>query len=144
MPHKKNPISAENMCGLARLLRSNALASLENQALWHERDISHSSVERVIMPDSTILADYVLARLDRLLRGLVVKPERMRENMERSYGLYFSQRVLTALIATGLPRQQAYEARAASGHAELGKPHPLPRPGARGRGHERAPGRGGA
>lgn len=110
MPHKKNPISAENMCGLARLLRSNALASLENQALWHERDISHSSVERVIMPDSTILADYVLARLDRLLRGLVVKPERMRENMERSYGLYFSQRVLTALIATGLPRQQAYEA----------------------------------
>ena len=110
MPHKKNPISAENMSGLARLLRSNALASLENQALWHERDISHSSVERVIMPDSTILADYVLTRLARLLEGLVVKPERMRENMERSYGLYFSQRVLTALIATGLPRQKAYEA----------------------------------
>ncbi len=110
MPHKKNPISAENMSGLSRLIRSNALASLENQALWHERDISHSSVERVIMPDSTILADYVLARLARLLRGLVVKPERMRENMERSFGLYFSQRVLTALIAAGLPRQQAYEA----------------------------------
>lgn len=110
MPHKKNPISAENMSGLARLLRSNALASLENQALWHERDISHSSVERVIMPDSTILADYVLTRLTRLLEGLVVKPERMRENMERSYGLYFSQRVLTALIATGLARQKAYEA----------------------------------
>lgn len=110
MPHKKNPISAENMSGLSRLLRTNALASLENQALWHERDISHSSVERVIMPDSTILADYVLTRLTRLLDGLVVKPERMRENMERSYGLYFSQRVLTALIATGLPRQKAYEA----------------------------------
>lgn len=110
MPHKKNPISAENMCGLARLLRGNALASLENQALWHERDISHSSVERVIMPDSTILADYILNRLARLLDGLVVKPERMQENMDRSFGLYFSQRVLTALIATGMPRQQAYEA----------------------------------
>lgn len=110
MPHKKNPISAENLCGLARLLRGNALASLENQALWHERDISHSSVERVIMPDSTILADYIINRLIRLLDGLVVKPERMKENMERSFGLYFSQRVLTALIATGMPRQQAYEA----------------------------------
>ena len=110
MPHKKNPISAENLCGLARLLRGNALASLENQALWHERDISHSSVERVIMPDSTILADYILNRLIRLLDGLVVKPERMKENMDRSFGLYFSQRVLTALIATGMPRQQAYEA----------------------------------
>ena len=110
MPHKKNPISAENLCGLSRLLRSNALAALEDQALWHERDISHSSVERVIMPDSTILADYALNRLNRLLSGLVVRPERMRENMERSYGLYFSQRVLTALIATGLPRQKAYEA----------------------------------
>lgn len=110
MPHKKNPISAENLCGLSRLLRGNALAALEDQALWHERDISHSSVERVIMPDSTILADYSLARLERLLSGLVVKPERMRENMERSFGLFFSQRVLTALVASGLPRQQAYEA----------------------------------
>ena len=110
MPHKKNPISAENMAGLSRLMRGNALASLENQALWHERDISHSSVERVIMPDSTILADYVLNRLTRLLDGLVVKPDRMKENMDRSFGLYFSQRVLTALIATGMPRQKAYEA----------------------------------
>ncbi|MDR2850638.1 MAG: adenylosuccinate lyase [Desulfovibrio sp.] len=109
MPHKKNPISAENLCGLSRLLRTNALASLENQALWHERDISHSSVERVIMPDSTILADYILARLTQLLRGLVVKPEMMRENMARSYGLYFSQRVLTALVDAGMSRQQAYE-----------------------------------
>lgn len=82
------------MTGLSRLLRSSALASLENQALWHERDISHSSVERVIMPDSTILADYILTRLTRLLDGLVVKPERMLENMDRSFGLYFSQRVL--------------------------------------------------
>ncbi|MBQ7585639.1 MAG: adenylosuccinate lyase [Desulfovibrionaceae bacterium] len=110
MPHKKNPISAENMCGLSRLLRSNALAAMENQALWHERDISHSSVERVIMPDSTILADYILNRLKNLLKGLVVHPEIMRENMERSFGLYFSQRVLTALIEQGLARQEAYEA----------------------------------
>ena len=109
MPHKKNPISAENLCGLARLLRGNALASLEDQALWHERDISHSSVERVIMPDSTIIADYALARLTRLLGGLVTHPERMRENMDRSCGLYFSQRVLTALVSSGMPRQEAYE-----------------------------------
>ena len=126
MPHKKNPISAENLCGLSRLLRTNALASMENMPLWHERDISHSSVERVIMPDSTILADYVLNRLCRLLDGLVVKPERMKENMERSYGLYFSQRVLTALIATGLPRQKAYEAvqRLAMQSWETRKPFP--------------------
>lgn len=126
MPHKKNPISAENMSGLARLLRGNALASLENQALWHERDISHSSVERVIMPDSTILADYILTRLTRLLDGLVVKPERMALNMERSFGLYFSQRVLTALVATGLPRQEAYEAvqRLAMQSWESSKPFP--------------------
>ena len=110
MPHKKNPISAENLCGLSRLLRGNALASFEDQALWHERDISHSSVERVIMPDSTIMADYALARLTRVLSGLVTHPERMLENMDRSFGLYFSQRVLTALIATGMPRQEAYEA----------------------------------
>ena len=98
------------MCGLARLLRSNALASMEDQALWHERDISHSSVERVIMPDSTIIADYLLNRLVRLLSGLNVHPEIMLENMDRSYGLYFSQRVLTALIDQGHPRQKSYEA----------------------------------
>ncbi len=109
MPHKKNPISAENMCGLSRLIRTNALASMENQALWHERDISHSSVERVIMPDSTILTDYVLNRLAGVLDNLVVKPERMQENMDRSFGLYFSQRVLTTLIGTDIPRQKAYE-----------------------------------
>lgn len=109
MPHKKNPISAENMCGLSRLIRTNALAAMENQALWHERDISHSSVERVIMPDSTILADYVLNRLAGVLDNLVVKTDRMQENMDRSYGLFFSQRVLTALIGTDIPRQKAYE-----------------------------------
>ena len=108
MPHKKNPISAENMTGLARLVRTNALASLENQALWHERDISHSSVERVIMPDSTILMDYILHRLSGLLEGLRVIPDNMRRNLDASFGLYFSQRVLTALIEAGMPRQEAY------------------------------------
>lgn len=108
MPHKKNPISAENLCGLSRLLRSNAMASLENQALWHERDISHSSVERVIMPDSTILADYALHRLNTLLSNLVVHPDNMLRNMECSFGLYFSQRILTALIDSGHPRQESY------------------------------------
>lgn len=109
MPHKKNPISAENICGVSRILRGNALASMEDQALWHERDISHSSVERVIMPDSTILADYALARLSRLLDGLVLHPARMRENMDLSYGLYFSQRLLTELVENGMGRQSAYE-----------------------------------
>ncbi len=109
MPHKKNPISAENMTGLSRLLRSNALAAMENQALWHERDISHSSVERVIMPDSTILADYILSRLTNVLKNLVVKPGKMQKNMDHSLGLYYSQRILTTLIDNGLARQKAYE-----------------------------------
>ena len=110
MPHKKNPISAENMTGLARLIRSNSLAAMENMALWHERDISHSSVERVIMPDSTILMDYVLHRLNSLLAGLRVIPENMERNLMASHGLFFSQRVLLALVEeANLPRQQAYE-----------------------------------
>jgi len=109
MPHKKNPISAENLCGLSRLLRTNALASMENMPLWHERDISHSSVERVIMPDSTILADYILNRLAGLLSNLRVIPENMARNLEGSYGLFYSQRVLVELIDLGLPRQKAYE-----------------------------------
>ena len=110
MPHKKNPISAENMTGLSRLIRSNALAAMENMALWHERDISHSSVERVIMPDSTILMDYVLHRLISLLAGLRVIPENMERNLMASYGLFFSQRVLLALVEEAdLPRQKAYE-----------------------------------
>ena len=109
MPHKKNPISAENLAGLARLLRANALASMENMALWHERDISHSSVERVIMPDSTILADYMLHRLSGLLSGLRVIPENMERNLWGSFGLFFSQAVLLSLIDAGMDRQRAYE-----------------------------------
>ncbi|MDP3428464.1 MAG: adenylosuccinate lyase [Humidesulfovibrio sp.] len=109
MPHKKNPISAENLCGLSRLLRTNAMASMENMPLWHERDISHSSVERVIMPDSTILADYILSRLAGLLANLRVIPENMARNLDSSFGLFYSQRVLVGLLDQGLPRQQAYE-----------------------------------
>jgi adenylosuccinate lyase len=109
MPHKRNPVSCEQVCGLARVVRTNALAALENVALWHERDISHSSVERVILPDSTLLVDYMLDQMTRIVEGLQVYPERMRENMERSFGLMFSQRVLLRLAETGLPRQQAYE-----------------------------------
>ncbi|OIO02488.1 MAG: adenylosuccinate lyase [Desulfovibrionaceae bacterium CG1_02_65_16] len=109
MPHKKNPISAENLCGLSRLLRTNAIASMENMPLWHERDISHSSVERVIMPDSTILADYILNRLAGLLKNLRIIPENMKRNLESSYGLFYSQRVLVELVELGLPRQRAYE-----------------------------------
>jgi len=109
MPHKRNPVGSENVSGLARLVRTNALAALENVALWHERDISHSSVERVILPDSTILLDYMLHRMTGIIEGLQVYPERMRANMERSYGLMYSQRVLLKLADTGLPRQHAYE-----------------------------------
>jgi adenylosuccinate lyase len=109
MPHKRNPVGSENVSGLARLVRTNALAALENVALWHERDISHSSVERVILPDSTILVDYMLHRMTGIIEGLQVYPERMKENMEQSYGLMFSQRVLLKLADTGLPRQHAYE-----------------------------------
>ena len=109
MPHKRNPVGAEQVCGLARLVRANALAALEDVALWHERDISHSSVERVILPDSTCLVDYMLHQMDRILAGLQVYPARMRENLDRTHGLIFSQRVLLALTERGLPRQRAYE-----------------------------------
>lgn len=109
MPHKKNPISAENLCGLSRLVRSNAVASMENQALWHERDISHSSVERVIMPDSTMLMDYILQRMAGVLSRLVVKKDNIDRNMAASFGLFYSQRVLGKLIDSGLRRQTAYE-----------------------------------
>ncbi|HNW58241.1 MAG TPA: adenylosuccinate lyase [bacterium] len=108
MPHKRNPIGSENIAGLARLLRSNALAALENIALWHERDISHSSVERVIFPDSCILLDYMLHRLARILDGLVVYPEQMVANLRRTRGLIFSQPVLLALTGKGLSRENAY------------------------------------
>ncbi|CAD7778840.1 MAG: Adenylosuccinate lyase [Candidatus Methanoperedenaceae archaeon GB50] len=109
MPHKRNPIQCENLCGLARLVRTNAIAALENIALWHERDISHSSVERVIMPDSTILSDFMLHRLKKILANMEVYPERMLKNIYLTKGLIFSQGLLLALVKKGLPRQKAYE-----------------------------------
>jgi adenylosuccinate lyase len=108
MPHKKNPIGCENISGLARLVRSNSMAAMENMALWHERDISHSSVERVIAPDSTILIDYMLHRLARIVRGLVVHPDKMMKNLEMMKGLIFSQQILIKLAEKGLERQSAY------------------------------------
>ena len=108
MPHKRNPVLSENVCGLARLVRSHALAAMENVALWHERDISHSSVERIIGPDSTILLDFMLHRFAGVVEGLVVYPERMRTNLDRTGGLVFSQGVLLALVDAGLARQEAY------------------------------------
>jgi adenylosuccinate lyase len=109
MPHKRNPILSERIAGLARLLRGYAQAGFENQPLWHERDISHSSAERVILPDATILLDYMLAKTTGLVEGLVVRPERMLENIERGHGLHASSRVLLALVETaGLSREDAY------------------------------------
>jgi adenylosuccinate lyase len=108
MPHKRNPIGTENLSGLARLVRSNAWAAMENIPLWHERDISHSSVERVIAPDSTILADYMLARLTHIVRGLVVYPERMKKNLDLTKGLIASQQLMLALIRKGVARGDAY------------------------------------
>jgi len=109
MPHKKNPIGSENISGLARLVRTNSMAAMENMALWHERDISHSSVERVIGPDSTILIDYMLNRLNRIVKNLVVYPKRMEENLNQLKGLIFSQQVLMKLTNMGLKREKAYE-----------------------------------
>ncbi len=108
MPHKRNPIGSENLCGLARVVRGNALASLEDVALWHERDISHSSVERVIGPDSTILLDYMLDRITRLIDQMVVYPQNMRTNLERTRGMIFSEGVLLKLVQKGLSREEAY------------------------------------
>ncbi|MBN2356714.1 adenylosuccinate lyase [candidate division KSB1 bacterium] len=109
MPHKRNPIGCENISGLARLLRSNALTAVENIALWHERDISHSSVERIIFPDSCILLDYMLARMTRILTNLAVYPERMQKNVRLTGGLIFSQAILLALTLKGMSREQAYK-----------------------------------
>ncbi len=109
MPHKKNPITCERICGLARILRGNAQAELESVTLWHERDISHSSVERVIVPDSTILLDYMLHKMTDIIDKLVVNPETMLRNMEKTRGIIFSQRVLLELIDKGLTRQEAYD-----------------------------------
>jgi adenylosuccinate lyase len=116
MPHKRNPITSERISGLARVLRGNASAALENVALWHERDISHSGVERVILPDSTILLDYMQHRCISLVRGLVVDSARMLENLELTHGALFSQNVLLALVAGGLERDEAY--RIAQEHAQ--------------------------
>ncbi len=109
MPHKRNPVGSENLCGLARVVRSYSLAALENVALWHERDISHSSVERIIFPDSMILVDYMLGRLTKMLSKLVVYPERMLTTLNQTGGLIYSQRLLLALIDKGAVRKEAYE-----------------------------------
>ncbi len=115
MPHKRNPVTAEQICGLARVVRSNAQAAFENIALWHERDISHSSVERVILPDSAILVDYMLARTRWLVDGMRVYPERMRRNLDSTQGLIFSGQLLLDLAAAGMLREEAY--RVVQGHA---------------------------
>jgi adenylosuccinate lyase len=108
MPHKRNPVVAERLCGLARIVRSAAAVSLENVALWHERDISHSSAERIVVPDAFLALDYMLDRFAWLVEGLIVDAGRMRRNLEASHGLVFSQRVLLGLVESGLPRGEAY------------------------------------
>ena len=108
MPHKRNPVVSEQMCGLARMVRSNAFAALENMPLWHERDISHSSVERVIAPDSTILIHYMLSKMTKMMEHLIVYPKNMMRNLEKTEGLIFSQSVLLALVEKGISREEAY------------------------------------
>ena len=108
MPHKRNPIVAERITGMARLLRGNAMVAMENVALWHERDISHSSVERIIIPDSTTIMDYMLNKMTSLVENLIVYPEKMRENLDLTGGLIFSQEVLLALVKKGVTREDAY------------------------------------
>ena len=109
MPHKRNPISSENICGCARVMRGYMATSYENVALWHERDISHSSTERIVLPDATELLDYMLQRFKGILENLVVYPETMLANIYRTRGVIFAQRVMNALIAKGLSREQAYD-----------------------------------
>jgi adenylosuccinate lyase len=108
MPHKRNPVVAERICGLARVVRAAAVVGLENVALWHERDISHSSAERVVIPDSFLALDYMLDKFTWLVQGMTIRPERMHQNLESSHGLYFSQRLLLALVEAGLERDEAY------------------------------------
>ncbi|QHS24182.1 adenylosuccinate lyase [Virgibacillus sp. MSP4-1] len=109
MPHKRNPIGSENMSGLSRVVRGHMLTAYENVPLWHERDISHSSAERIILPDSTIAINYMLNRFGRIVKNLTIFPENMRKNMDKTYGLIFSQRVLLSLIDNGMVREQAYD-----------------------------------
>ena len=110
MPHKRNPVTCEQICGLARLVRSYMVAAFENVALWHERDISHSSVERVILPDSTILVDYMLSKMTMILGQMRVFPERMLRNLESTHGLIYSGQLLQDLVESGMPRDNAYKA----------------------------------
>ncbi|MDU3186869.1 MAG: adenylosuccinate lyase [Ligilactobacillus animalis] len=109
MPHKRNPIGSENICGLARVCRAHMVTAYENVALWHERDISHSSAERIILPDTTILIDYMLNRFGRIVKNLTVFPENMKRNMDKTFGLIYSGRVLLKLIDTGMSREEAYD-----------------------------------
>jgi adenylosuccinate lyase len=109
MPHKRNPISSENISGCARVLRGYMVSSYENIPLWHERDISHSSVERIILPDATILLDYMLHRFSGVIEKLMVYPDNMKENMQKTHGLVFSQRLLLMLVEKGLSREHAYD-----------------------------------
>lgn len=121
MPHKRNPVSSENLTGLARLLRSYITPALENAVLWHERDISHSSVERVIFPDAFILAHYMLNRFNNVMQDLVVHEDNMRANMNRFGGIIFSQRVLLTLVEKGMSREDAYRLTQKNAHAAWNK-----------------------
>ncbi len=124
MPHKRNPILAERVCGLARVLRGYAQAGVENVALWHERDISHSGAERVILPDATILLDYMQHLGLRIVNGMTVHVDRMRENLELTYGALFSQRALTALVESGMLARRGLPDRPGGGAARLGRRAP--------------------
>ena len=147
MPHKRNPITAERICGLARVLRGYSQAGIENVALWHERDISHSGAERVILPDSTILLDYMQHLGVRLVKGMTVHADRMRENLELTYGALYSQRALTALVESGMTRDEAYRLVQAAAQKRVGRAHAVQgaarrggaRPGRRCRDRPQAP-----
>jgi len=110
MPHKRNPVTCEQVCGLARVVRSNMMAAYENVGLWHERDISHSSVERIILPDSTILVDYMLSKMTTIVGEMRVFPERMLRNLESTHGLVYSGQLLQDVVEKGMPRDEAYKA----------------------------------
>jgi len=109
MPHKRNPVLSENICGLARVIRSYTIAGYENVALWHERDISHSSAERIILPDISIATDFIIHRFTEIMKNIVVYPENMEENLKKSYNIFYSQTLLSELVKKGLSRQQAYK-----------------------------------
>jgi adenylosuccinate lyase len=125
MPHKKNPISSENLTGGSRLLRGYAVTALENIALWHERDISHSSAERVILPDATTLSHYMLSRLRKIIEGLNVKAQSVKKNLEASQGVYFSGQVLLQLVERGLSREEGYRLVQACAHRALEERRPF-------------------